>query len=115
MDFKIVEWKCRMDIRDLAAGEVDSGTKCPIARALGRRLQPSFEVVVGSDDVWIVYAATGSTIHHQKLPQFAREFTRAFDAGHRPPPISFTLAAPREFLRKNQRAKRRNFLSSEKK
>tara|TARA_R110002020_G_scaffold55103_13_gene153181 strand:- start:2508 stop:2786 length:279 start_codon:yes stop_codon:yes gene_type:complete len=87
-----------MDIRDLELAERDSGTNCPIARALGRRLRAMYVPVVSYRYVWIVNKHTNVAVWRQALPQDASIFTEAYDHGHPVAPIRFKLRCPASLL-----------------
>lgn len=78
---------------DIARGVRLDDRRCPIARAVRRRVRPN--VAVSVSDLFV-----RCNNHYAKLPAKAQAFVAQFDMDIQPAPMTFTLNIPKAVLRK---------------
>jgi hypothetical protein len=78
---------------DIAKGEPEKCASCPIALAVKRLLNPSYQVAITDEELNIHYHALSSHEYYfwTPLPDVAKRFVAAFDRHRSLPPFTFEI------------------------
>lgn len=85
--------------QDIARGVQSDAERCPLARALKRRLKTTYRPDVGISEVDLYRTSTGRLAHKRPLPAVAMNWVTAFDDGEPVEPLTFRLTVPAQVVR----------------